>query len=368
MVERWENRQPTESTTSAASSASCVARRLGRTPCQSGSVSAIAPRPMTDVMTGARSRRASAWSSPVASAAVTPPPATRRGRSARARYRAASSIRPTSHGGRRPAPAGVSRAATGALRTSVGIESATGPGRPVRKRWKAPWTAPGISAPLAQRIGPPADRPEALDLVRHLVERAHVLTDQGRGNVRHHEEHGLGARLRLDERRQRIGRARPGRDDDDARPARGPGIAVGHEAGTLLVPRQDVADPFLPEKGVVDGEVVDPRDAEDVSHALGLERGHHPLAPGPAGHVAHRTTVAWHAIARTAGVMTPRSVLGGQPERQDRETRPRRPPAGSRHRGAHGWSQTRRGGTTIARARVAAGLPRPGRPRRSLPT
>ena len=187
---------------------------------------------------------------------------------------------------------------------------------------------PGDLRAAAQRIGPPADRPEALDLVRHLVERAHVLADQGGGNVRHHEEHGLGARLGLDERRQRIGRARPGRDDDDARPARGPRIAVGHEAGALLVPRQDVGDPVLPEEGVVDGEVVDARDAEDVSHAFGLERGHHPLAPGPVGHGAHRATVAWHAIARTVRVMTPRSVLGGRPERQDRETQAARAACG----------------------------------------
>ena len=38
----------------------------------------------------------------------------------------------------------------------MGIDSATGPGRPVRNRWNAPWIAPGISAPLrrpsAQRL------------------------------------------------------------------------------------------------------------------------------------------------------------------------------------------------------------------------
>ena len=243
MVERWENRQPTESTTSAASSASCVARRLGRTPCQSGSVSAIAPRPMTDVMTGA------------------PEPTCERLELARRVRRdgAAPGDEEGSLGprevprrlldqpdiARRPSP-GASRREPGRHRRVEDVRrdrerDRSGPAGP--EEVEGALDRPGNLRAAAQGVGPPADRPEALDLVRHLVERAHVLTDQGRGNVRHHEEHGLGARLGLDERRQRIGRARPGRDDDDARPARGPGIAVGHEAGALLVPRQDVADP-----------------------------------------------------------------------------------------------------------------------------
>ena len=68
-------------------------------------------------------------------------------------------------------------------------------------------------------------------------------------------------------------------------------VAAG-KLRALLVPRQDVGDPVLPEEGVVDGEVVNARDAEDVAHALGLERSHHPLAAGPAGHGGHRATVA----------------------------------------------------------------------------
>ena len=142
-------------------------------------------------------------------------------------------------------------------------------------------------------VGPPADRPEALDLVRHLVERAHVLADQRAGDVRHEEKHGLRARVGLDERCQRVGRARPGRHHDDPGSPRRAGVAVRHEPRALLVPRQDVGDPVLAEEGVVDREVVDARDAEDVAHALGVERGHDPLAASARRGVrAHHGTLA----------------------------------------------------------------------------
>jgi hypothetical protein len=157
---------------------------------------------------------------------------------------------------------------------------------------EGPLDSPRDLRAVPQRIGPAADRPEAVDLVRYLVERAQVLADQRARNVRHDQKHGLGARLGLDERRQGVGRARTRRDHDDAGPARCPRVAVGHESRALLVPGEDVGDAVLTEERVVDGEVVNARDPEDVAHTFRLERGHHPLAPGPAGHGGHRATVA----------------------------------------------------------------------------
>ena len=113
------------------------------------------------------------------------------------------------------------------------------------------------------------------------MERAEPPAEHGAGDVRHQEEHRLGGGEGLHERGEGVGRAGAGRDEDDARLARGAGIAVGHERRALLVPREHVGDRRLAEQGVVDGQVVDARNAEDVADALGGESRHHPLSPCP---------------------------------------------------------------------------------------
>src|SRR3989304_346027 len=62
--------------------------------------------------------------------------------------------------------------------------------------------------------------------------------------------------------------------------ARGPRVAVGHEARALLVAGEDVGDVPLADQRVVDGEVVDAGQAEDVADALGAENFDDPLAAG----------------------------------------------------------------------------------------
>ena len=108
-VERAAKQQPTASTTSAAWNTASVARLFGMTACHSGSSSAITPRPMTVVMTGAPSRRATASRSASAPALTTPP----RPRSAGAGPRRADARPPrcpsrgTAGGGRRLAAGGL---------------------------------------------------------------------------------------------------------------------------------------------------------------------------------------------------------------------------------------------------------------------
>ena len=131
---------------------------------------------------------------------------------------------------------------------------------------------------LAQRLGPARDRTKAVDLVRHLVQRAEVAADERRGDVGHDHEHGHGAGIGLGERRERVGGRRPAGHHDHARRARGARVAVGHERRALLVAREDVADRRLAQERVVDGEVVDPGNAEDVTHALLGEGAHDPFA------------------------------------------------------------------------------------------
>ena len=112
------------------------------------------------------------------------------------------------------------------------------------------------------------------------MQRAQTLADQRRRNIGHEDQDGLAVRKRFHEGRQHIGRAGAGGDDDHSGPARGPRVAVGHEARALLVAGEDVGDVVLADQRVVDGEVVDAGQAEDVADALGAENFDDPLAAG----------------------------------------------------------------------------------------
>ena len=133
---------------------------------------------------------------------------------------------------------------------------------------------------LGQRLCPARHGPEALDLVRHFVERTDLAADQVRRDVRHHHEDRYRSGIRLDERREGVRRAGARGHDDDGGGARGARVAVGHERRARLVAGEHVRDPRLPQQRVVDREVVDAGDAEDVADAFGGERLHHPFAAG----------------------------------------------------------------------------------------
>ena len=75
------------------------------------------------------------------------------------------------------------------------------------------------------------------------------LMDMPLGNARERQapdagdhQHGDGIRKGLGDGRRRVQQPRPGDEKTDARPARCPGIAIGHEARALLVARLDMAD------------------------------------------------------------------------------------------------------------------------------
>jgi hypothetical protein len=139
---------------------------------------------------------------------------------------------------------------------------------------------------LGQRLRPARHRAEALDLVRDLVEGAEVPPDQVGGDVGGDQHDRDGARVRLDQGRQCVGGAGPGRHQRDAGLAARAGVAVGHERGARLVAGQHVDDVPLAQQRVVDRQVVEPRDAEDVPHALAPQRLDDEIAAGRPG--AHR--------------------------------------------------------------------------------
>ena len=140
---------------------------------------------------------------------------------------------------------------------------------------------------LGDGFRPARDRPEAVDLVGHLVQGADVAPDERRGDVGHDHEHRHRSRIRLDQWRQRIRRARTGGDDDHTRRARGARVAVGHEGRPRFVAGQHVHDRRLTDQRVVDRQIVDAGNAEHVAHALGPERVHDPLAARSLGPLFH---------------------------------------------------------------------------------
>ena len=179
---------------------------------------------------------------------------------------------------------------------------------------------------FTNRLRPAADWPEALDLVGQPVECADLVADQRRRNVRHEGQHRLRAGVRFDERCERVGRARSRRDQDHAGTAGRTCVAVGHECRALLVTSEDVRDPArAAHQRIVDGEVVDPRDAEDVAHAFRPQCFNHPLATRPVlfvGLVGHERQVCIARRARLvivrAAVVVARKLDGSQMSRHYR--------------------------------------------------
>ena len=142
----------------------------------------------------------------------------------------------------------------------------------------------GDRARIAEGLGPATHRPEAVDLVGDLVQRAHAAADQLGSDVRGDQHHRHRAGIGLHQRRQGVGGGRPGRHDRHARLAGRPRVAIGHEARASLVPGQHVADGVLGQQRVVDGQIVESRNAEDRAHALGAEGVDHVLASARRAH------------------------------------------------------------------------------------
>ena len=115
-------------------------------------------------------------------------------------------------------------------------------------------------------------------LIQHLVQcagvRLQLLLWRPAGDQQQRRRLGGGR----GQRRERVDEPRTGRRQDDAGTARGPGVAVGHEAGTLLVAHVDMADAGMTVQRVVDRQAVDSRDPEDRVYAPGVERRDHRLA------------------------------------------------------------------------------------------
>ena len=92
------------------------------------------------------------------------------------------------------------------------------------------------------------------------------------------QEHARGRELRLEQARHRVRRPGACADDRDAEPARRPRVAIGRVHRALFVTDADGLDRAIAQNRIVDGDVVHAHDAEDMSHADGLERCDHRLA------------------------------------------------------------------------------------------
>ena len=137
--------------------------------------------------------------------------------------------------------------------------------------------AAGLEAPVAHAFGGAA-------LVAHLVQLAALgggVVEAGRD---HQHRHRIG--VGLPHRRHGVAQPRPGDDVDDSGPARGAGVAVGHEARPLLVAGENMGNAGLAETAVeflvVDsGNAEHPRDAPLAEHPADLlakrSCGHHAL-------------------------------------------------------------------------------------------
>ena len=108
-------------------------------------------------------------------------------------------------------------------------------------------------------------------LVRQLVQMAKTLAQRVPRIDAGDDEHGNGIGARLAHGGDRVGEARSGDDEGDARLSRHARIAVGHEAGALLVARRDVAD-LRPRQPAIELDRVDARNAEDDLDAVSLQK------------------------------------------------------------------------------------------------
>ena len=263
----------------------CARARPAAAPCRgcrrarSGWPGGKMPLPLMVMKTGASSRSAMARTSVAAPCA--PPPAITRGRAAP--FSSASRLNDQVWPRRRPSRA-ASRgrawtSSTSAMITSSGISICTGRGRDEentanaqarisgscageRMVWLKAVTPATRSAATAVRAAAPCRMPSCSRAL--TLEITSIGTEFGVGLA-----HGGGD----------VGHARAGDDEAHAGLAGDAGIAVGHEAGALLVARRDVPDAGRRQAAIeLDG--MHAGNAEDQLDAIGFEQLHQELAAG----------------------------------------------------------------------------------------
>ena len=124
---------------------------------------------------------------------------------------------------------------------------------------------------LHQRMAEGGDTGDDIALVGQLMQpalaHAQLIARIDAGD----HQHGNRIAIGLAHGGQDVGHARAGDDETHAGLAGDPGIAIGHESGTLFVARRDVADARLGQAAIeLDGMYA--RNAEDELDAIGLEQ------------------------------------------------------------------------------------------------
>ena len=120
----------------------------------------------------------------------------------------------------------------------------------------------------------------------HLLQRAAALVEDGRRAAQ--QNHRRAGRVRVRHAGERVGHARARGDHRHAHAARDPRIGIRGVRGGLLVAGVDDLDALL-HAARVDGRHVQPREREDVPHALLLQ---HPRDELPASHHSHAVSPA----------------------------------------------------------------------------
>ena len=131
---------------------------------------------------------------------------------------------------------------------------------------------------LEHAPAPLGHRPDALLLVVHLVQEPDVLADAVARDLARDHQHRRRRGVRGAEARHRVQQAGAGHHQRGAERAARARVAVGHEAGGLLVARVDEADARLvPQRGH-DPVELDTGQAEDHPHAFLVEGPHQRFA------------------------------------------------------------------------------------------
>ncbi len=124
---------------------------------------------------------------------------------------------------------------------------------------------------LEHALAPLGDRRDAVELVVDLVEQADVLADAVARDLAGEDQHRRGGRVGGGEARHRVEQAGARHDERGAEAAARARVAVGHEAGGLLVARGDEADPRLVAQGRHHPVELHAGQPEDDADAFGVE-------------------------------------------------------------------------------------------------
>ncbi len=110
-------------------------------------------------------------------------------------------------------------------------------------------------------------------LIDHFMQPSAALRAIGHVEGGGDHQHIAGVGPGLPHGRQDVQQAGAGDGETHAGLARGPGIAIGHEARALFVAHQDMLD-FRARQGPIHFHIVDAGNAEDRIHAIGFEQAH----------------------------------------------------------------------------------------------